>query len=692
MTTLCIHDPCEHQNPDTAHTCQACGKPLRVHNQFRPVNLLGAGGFGRTFRAIDEGKPSRPYRVIKRLIFNNEALRQESIQYFQQEAEHLERLGDDPQIPDLIWNGQEDGYYYIVQEYIDGQNLAQELKESGPFNEEKIWQVLEELLPLLQRLKNVQVIHRDIKPANIIRRRYDRRLVLVDFGAVKVATQTALAKTGKSIIGSAEFAAPEQLRGKPEFASDLYSLGVTCLYLITRISPFELYSDRQGEWVWRDFLPPGQRISPKLGQILDQLIAQPLGKRFASAQEVLTAIHPPPPPPKPAEPKRPEPRPYKEPERKKPLNLDPTAGGRLGRASGSSLAPGWKIDRRAFIGLGVLAFAGVVGRQWWVTPKPPRSGASLGPVVNTTASETEPTPECGSLDNPIQNSDVVAGLRSESYRVQTVINLDSSGQGGQQIDRTITRWVEDLGNGVLLYLVRIPAGTFTMGSPDSEAQRYDDEGPQHQVYVPEFWMGQFEVTQAQYERITGQNPASFQGSENPVDSVSWDNAVDFCEALSQRTGRSYGLPSEAQWEYACRACTQTPFHFGETITPDLVNYNSNYPYANAPKGQYREETTPVGNFPPNPWGLHDMHGNLWEWCADQYYENYNQKPDALKQDGSIAWTQENTNIPPSNSDYHRLRGGSWYGIARVTRSALRSWRSVRNVINGFRVLLSSRTP
>ncbi|MFZ9738717.1 MAG: protein kinase domain-containing protein [Prochlorotrichaceae cyanobacterium] len=172
--TLCIHDPCKHQNPDTAETCQACGKPLRIHNQFRPLNQIGEGGFGRTFRAIDEGKPSRPYRVIKRLMFNNEALRQESIQYFQQEAEHLERLGDDPQIPDLIWNGQEDGYYYIVQEYIDGQNLAQELKESGPFNEEKIWQVLEELLPLLQRLQNVQVIHRDIKPANIIRRRYDR--------------------------------------------------------------------------------------------------------------------------------------------------------------------------------------------------------------------------------------------------------------------------------------------------------------------------------------------------------------------------------------------------------------------------------------------------------------------------------------------------------------------------------------
>jgi formylglycine-generating enzyme required for sulfatase activity len=127
----------------------------------------------------------------------------------------------------------------------------------------------------------------------------------------------------------------------------------------------------------------------------------------------------------------------------------------------------------------------------------------------------------------------------------------------------------------------------------------------------------------------------------------------------------------------------------------LVNYDGNYPYANAAKGDDRQQTTPVGSFPPNAWGLYDMHGNVWEWCADEYYEDYedyNQKPDALKQDGSIAWTQENTNVPPSDSGYHRLRGGSWNGTAWLTRSAYRDgwydWVSS----DGFRVLLSSRTP
>jgi formylglycine-generating enzyme required for sulfatase activity len=210
-------------------------------------------------------------------------------------------------------------------------------------------------------------------------------------------------------------------------------------------------------------------------------------------------------------------------------------------------------------------------------------------------------------------------------------------------------------------------------------------------------MGQFEITQAQYQRITKENPATNSSSEfvdpqKPIINVTREDAVAFCQALSGATKRNYRLPTEAEWEYACRACTTTPFHFGETITPALVNYDGNYPYANAAKGDDRQQTTPVGSFPPNAWGLYDMHGNVWEWCADEYYEDYNQKPDALKQDGSIAWTQENTNVPPSDSGYHRLRGGSWYNTARYARSANRDWRFIWNDVNGFRVLLSPRTP
>lgn len=176
----------------------------------------------------------------------------------------------------------------------------------------------------------------------------------------------------------------------------------------------------------------------------------------------------------------------------------------------------------------------------------------------------------------------------------------------------------------------------------------------------------------------GNNPSHFQGSDRPVERVSWNDAVEFCHKLSQRTGQRYRLPSEAEWEYACRAGTATPFHFGETITPDLVNYDGNYPYGEAAKGKYRGETTPVGSFGvANAFGLYDMHGNVWEWCQDVWHENYNGAPT----DGRVWESGE-------DSSRRRLRGGSWFSIARNCRSADRNRNAseIRSGIIGFRVV------
>jgi formylglycine-generating enzyme required for sulfatase activity len=246
-----------------------------------------------------------------------------------------------------------------------------------------------------------------------------------------------------------------------------------------------------------------------------------------------------------------------------------------------------------------------------------------------------------------------------------------------------------------------------MGSPEGEAARYSNESPQHNVTVPSFFMGQYEVTQAQYEAVMGTNPttgkafvcnattctpdtqipAKFLGDNKPVVGVSWDDAQAFIKKLNEITGKNYRLPTEAEWEYAARAGTTTPFSYGETITPEVVNYNGNAPYGNAPKGQYREGTIAVNELNPNPWGLHHIHGNVWEWVQDQYYDSYNNKPSNLLGDGSIPWIV-NTNVP-ANSDYHVLRGGSWFFNARNTRSADRDgdYRVLRNNDNGFRVVL-----
>ncbi len=148
-------------------------------------------------------------------------------------------------------------------------------------------------------------------------------------------------------------------------------------------------------------------------------------------------------------------------------------------------------------------------------------------------------------------------------------------------------------------MVKIPGGTFLMGSPEDELERYENEGPQHKVTVQPFYMGKFTITQEQYEAVMGENPSHFKGEKRPVETVSWDNAVEFCGRVSQKSEKTYRLPSEAEWEYACRAGTTTPFHFGETITTDLANYDGYSTYNSGPNGQYRQQTTDVGTFPAN---------------------------------------------------------------------------------------------
>ncbi|BAZ88366.1 serine/threonine protein kinase [Dolichospermum compactum NIES-806] len=222
------------------------------------------------------------------------------------------------------------------------------------------------------------------------------------------------------------------------------------------------------------------------------------------------------------------------------------------------------------------------------------------------------------------------GIQSQNNHLKTftfeVVTTNNKGSIINKRNHSANYFVEDLGNGVMLEMVEIPAGTFYMGSPENEKGRSDDESPQHQVNVPSFFIGKYALTQAQYQAIMGNNPAHFKGANRPVESVNWNDAVVFCQKLSQKTGKNYKLPSEAQWEYACRAGTTTPFYFGESITPDLVNYEGNYSYASAPKGQYREQTTDVGTFPPNAFGLYDMHGNVSEWCEDDWQENYINAP------------------------------------------------------------------
>jgi formylglycine-generating enzyme required for sulfatase activity len=254
---------------------------------------------------------------------------------------------------------------------------------------------------------------------------------------------------------------------------------------------------------------------------------------------------------------------------------------------------------------------------------------------------------------------------------------------------------EVLTEGILpLRMMQIPAGTFLMGSPETELERSDSEGPQHEVSVPAFFMSKYPITQAQWRAVAkfpkvkqklNPDPSRFKGTKRPVERVSWRDATEFCARLTVYTNREYRLPTEAEWEYACRAGTTTPFHFGETITTDLANYRgideplvwSGY-YEQGAKAEYRAETTPVDQFDhANAFGLADMHGNVREWCQDHWHGNYTGAPT----DGT-AWLTDN------QAARLVLRGGSWGLTLRNCRSATRSLdvAGERNNFTGFRLV------
>lgn len=267
------------------------------------------------------------------------------------------------------------------------------------------------------------------------------------------------------------------------------------------------------------------------------------------------------------------------------------------------------------------------------------------------------------------------------------------------IDRYLaqaTGFIQDLDSNIQLEMMLIPGDTFVMGSPPEELEHQHDESPQHTVTVQPFFMGKYLITQAQWQAVAAlpqvnrelkADPSEFKGANRPVEQVSWYEAVEYCDRLSQHTGKSYRLPSEAEWEYACRAGTTTPFHFGETITSELANYNATSTYGAGVKGTYREETTPVGSFKvANAFGLYDMHGNLNEWCLDDWHGSYEGAPT----DGS-PWLDDNDNLSNKQGSAV-LRGGSWLDDPDYCRSAFRNYNFTRDAHSndiGFRIVCAA---
>ena len=627
--SYCLDPNCNHQNPERSprvNFCEQCGSKLKIGDRYRAIHILGQGGFGRTFIGIDEALPSHPACVIKQFFPADLGTAVKAAELFQQEAIRLDDLGKHPQIPTLFAHLELDGRQYLIQEFIDGQDLLKELRDLGAFSEAKIRMLLTDLLPILQFIHDRNVIHRDIKPENIIRRRFPSPLgsvasgshVLVDFGAAKFVTITALMRTGTG-IGSAAYAAPEQVRGKATFASDLYSLGVTCIHLLTDVSPFELM-DMDGTWIWRNFLV-NTSISHVLGQILDRLISPAPSQRYQTAQAVLQELK----------------------------NLtSPTHQAYVPRSHRTVNSPPIAKTKPMSIAMPTAKSIQAIA--------PPLSQFSFETAIIT-----------------VKRIGIGKFIKSQ-LQITTKQMLGRS-------------YIETLGNvqgkSIGLEMVFIPTGKFYIGSPTSETEHSPEESPRQNVNIPSFFISRFPITQRQWKVLMDNNPAIFIGNgDRPVETVSWEDVQLFCQKLTERTGKPYRLPSESEWEYACRAGTLTTFCFGETIAANLANYNAAVPYKYAPQGISNSTTTEVGSYPANALGLHDMHGNVWEWCEDVWHDDY----DLLPKDGS-AWLQG------GDRSCRVVRGGSWRDPAHYCRSAKR----FKNASNqgdrstGFRIAVTLST-
>ena len=295
--TYCLNPQCRHpENPIDRAKCESCGNELvKLRDRYRVSQALAHGGFGATFLAQDEGLPGEPVCVIKQLrpSVNDPKVFQMARDLFEREAKTLGRIGNHPQVPRLLDYFEEDNQFYLVQEYVNGPTLQQEVKRFGAFSEAGVKQFLSEILPIVQYIHDQRVIHRDIKPANLIRRVEDCKLVMIDFGAVKnevnntINSQSLHTTVTSYAVGTAGFAPPEQIALRPVYASDIYAVGVTCIYLLTAKSPKDFdYHHSTGEMLWEQKV----RVSDSLAVVLKKMLEVSVRHRYKSATEVLKAI------------------------------------------------------------------------------------------------------------------------------------------------------------------------------------------------------------------------------------------------------------------------------------------------------------------------------------------------------------------------------------------------------------------
>ena len=656
--------------------------------EFTLLEKLGTGGFGEVWKAEKRTELSVSYFALK--FFRPDDDEKVDLEGIKKEVQTWQTLSGLPNVISVIEANFFENYVYIVSDFAESGSLEKWLKENGgkANSVEEAVIITRQILKGLEGMHNAGFVHRDLKPANILIKK--GVVYLADFG---ITRQMKTHSKTSSTAGTYEYMPPEAFDKNPTVSihTDIWSAGVILQKLLTGSMPFP--QDEIPSLITAILMgepePLPQTFSPELRKIVSKALQKKRENRFQWAKEMSDALR------DALNPKEVSPKPTVLPTTQIPnqglektvkLETEPTQNpqeltqqAKPKRSEETLKFPANNpVETQQTIQSQALPVqVNKIKREVVRVPSP-------SPVKNAPAKKSHAglsrNAVFGLLALFLVGSAIIAYFTFYSNNSdKTEKNIEN-----KVLVKAPSNLPSNIKNSIGIEFVKIPSGIFTMGSPANEWQRDKNESPQRDVTIGhEFYLGKFEITQEEYEKVTGTNPSTFKNCPRcPVENVSWDDAKDFIAKLNAKNdGYEYRLPSEAEWEYASRAGTTTPFSIGDgnNLSSDLANFDGRHPFRNAQKGQYLERTTQVGSYPPNPFGLFDMNGNVWEWCEDIYQENY----EGLSTDGS-------PNLSVGNSGIKILRGGAWVNIGNGMRSAVRLGNPSGNRLsyNGFRVAIT----
>jgi eukaryotic-like serine/threonine-protein kinase len=678
------------------------GRQIR---EYMILELIGQGGMAAVLKAEHV-----KLKVIRALKIIRETFSQDRkfIDRFDREARLLVHLNH-PNLVSIQDFFEEEGHLFLVMEYVPGESLATRLKRKGALSESEILPVIRQVLDGLAEAHRSGIVHRDISPENILLSPMpdgSERAVIIDFGIAKAVLTEDFAATLVSgltslgsFVGKMNYCSPEQAASLPvDGRSDIYSLGLVLHKALTGTMPFKADTPIDSMAMRRfNDLPKLKETMPSgfFPKELEELVARACARnaddRYPDADSFKEAI---------LEYQKQRKRIAEEdnvptetisPEEASqfvtnvPLETSPAASiWDISRSVSNPEKPlkrKRKPGKRSIYVLAIFLILGsiIAGAAWWLNDRGPAYHQPAPIPIRTwtpaPAATPRPSPDRISPRSPSPESTPT----QSPTRIPTASPKPSKSPGSSSVP-----------------MIRINAGTFTMGSPSEEPGRFSNE-IQHRVTITSaFFLGVTEVTQSQYESVMSANPAHFKGANRPVEQVSWNDAIEFCNQLSRQEGLTqcyrqlkssitwdksatgYRLPTEAEWEYACRAGKTGVFAWGSCLSTDDANYDGSNPLSGCGQGQNRKETWAVKSGKPNAWGFYDMHGNVWEWCWD-LFDDY---PSGDVTDPPVGASSGASNLG---------RGGSWYNQARFCRSAarVRIAPESHNYDLGFRVARSS---